>query len=88
MIAALSESLAPMSTDTDRFLKAPSAAELFIPKLVTVLREGYRFADLRADVIAGLTVAIVALPLSDGHRHRLGRGARTRAVHRRNRRPS
>jgi SulP family sulfate permease len=29
-----------------------------------VLREGYDFTDFRADVIAGLTVAIVALPLS------------------------
>ena len=38
--------------------------ELFTPKLVTVLREGYGFANLRADVVAGLTVAIVALPLS------------------------
>lgn len=45
-------------------LKGPNPADLFLPKLVTVLREGYRFADLRADVIAGLTVAIVALPLS------------------------
>lgn len=35
-----------------------------LPKLVTVLREGYRFADFRADFIAGLTVAIVALPLA------------------------
>lgn len=42
----------------------PTFAELFTPKLVTVLREGYRAADLRADMIAGLTVAIVALPLS------------------------
>ena len=42
----------------------PSFVELFTPKLVTVLREGYRLADLRADAIAGLTVAIVALPLS------------------------
>src|ERR1700726_3892059 len=42
----------------------PPFAELFTPKLVTVLREGYRFASFRADVIAGLTVAIVALPLS------------------------
>lgn len=42
----------------------PSALELFTPKLVTVLREGYGFADLRADILAGLTVAIVALPLS------------------------
>ncbi len=38
--------------------------ELYTPKLVTVLREGYRLSDLRADTIAGLTVAIVALPLS------------------------
>lgn len=42
----------------------PSPADLFTPKLITVLREGYRFADLRADLLAGLTVAIVALPLS------------------------
>src|SRR3954468_16066436 len=42
----------------------PSFAELFTPKLVTVLRERYGLADLRADVVAGLTVAIVALPLS------------------------
>lgn len=38
--------------------------ELYTPKLVTVLREGYGLAHLRADAIAGLTVAIVALPLS------------------------
>jgi sulfate permease, SulP family len=42
----------------------PSFAELYTPKLVTVLREGYGLADFRADAIAGLTVAIVALPLS------------------------
>src|ERR1700726_3978210 len=42
----------------------PSFAELFAPKLVTVLREGYGVADFRADAISGLTVAIVALPLS------------------------
>lgn len=42
----------------------PTFAELFTPKLVTVLREGYHLKQLRADVIAGLTVAIVALPLS------------------------
>jgi SulP family sulfate permease len=45
-------------------IKQPSFAELFAPKLLTVLREGYGLADFRADVIAGLTVAIVALPLS------------------------
>ena len=38
--------------------------ELFTPKLVTVLREGYGLSQFRADAIAGLTVAIVALPLS------------------------
>src|SRR6188768_2471825 len=36
----------------------------FVPKLVTVLQEGYRGADLRADAVAGLTVAIIALPLA------------------------
>lgn len=41
-----------------------SAPKVFLPKLVTVLREGYRFADLRRDTLAGLTVAIVALPLA------------------------
>ncbi len=47
-----------------RPIKQPSFAELYAPKLITLLREGYRLADFRADVIAGLTVAIVALPLS------------------------
>src|SRR5580658_2370291 len=47
-----------------RHIKPPSFAELYAPKLITVLREGYHFADFRADVISGLTVAIVALPLS------------------------
>jgi SulP family sulfate permease len=43
---------------------AAGFAELFTPKLVTVLREGYGLAQLRRDAAAGLTVAIVALPLS------------------------
>lgn len=42
----------------------PPAWHLFVPKLVTTFRQGYGAADLRADVIAGLTVAIVALPLA------------------------
>src|SRR6202045_5139134 len=42
----------------------PTFAELYAPKLITVLREGYGVADFRADVMSGLTVAIVALPLS------------------------
>jgi sulfate permease, SulP family len=45
-------------------LRQPTFSELYLPKLVTVWREGYGFADLRADFVAGLTVAIVALPLS------------------------
>ncbi len=49
---------------TMRQIKQPSFAELFVPKLVTVLREGYGLVDLRTDAISGLTVAIVALPLS------------------------
>ncbi len=40
------------------------AWHLFVPKLVTVLREGYGLGDLRRDAVAGLTVAIVALPLA------------------------
>jgi SulP family sulfate permease len=42
----------------------PSFVDLFTPKLVTVLREGYGWRDLQTDAISGLTVAIVALPLS------------------------
>jgi SulP family sulfate permease len=42
----------------------PARATAFTPKLLTVLREGYGLRDLRADAVAGLTVAIVALPLS------------------------
>src|SRR3954470_16658848 len=41
-----------------------SFVELYTPKLVTVLRERYGWRDLKSDAIAGLTVAIVALPLS------------------------
>jgi len=42
----------------------PSFIELFTPKLVTVFREGYGWRDLRYDAVSGLTVAVVALPLS------------------------
>lgn len=45
--------------------RQPSFVELFTSKLVTILRERYGFGDLRADIVAGL---IVALPLSMGHR--------------------
>ncbi len=37
---------------------------MFEPKLLTVFREGYGWQQLRTDAIAGLTVAIVALPLA------------------------
>jgi len=36
----------------------------FTPKIISVLKEGYSFADLRSDMLAGITVAIVALPLA------------------------
>src|SRR4051794_17197410 len=42
----------------------PTFRELFTPKLVTVLWEGYDLRKFQADALAGLTVAIVALPLS------------------------
>lgn len=44
--------------------RPPPVWHLFVPKLVTALREGYGLADARADLFAGLTVSIVALPLS------------------------
>ena len=53
-----------LSTQDETGPIGPSFSELFTPKLVTVLREGYSLQNFRADVIAGLTVAIVALPLS------------------------
>jgi sulfate permease, SulP family len=37
---------------------------MFEPKLLSVLREGYGLQDFKADAVAGLTVAIVALPLA------------------------
>lgn len=39
-------------------------SEAFTPKLFTVFKRGYRLHDFRADALAGLTVAIVALPLA------------------------
>lgn len=42
----------------------PPFRHLFVPKRVSVLRRGYALADFRADLVAGLTVAIVALPLA------------------------
>ena len=53
-----------MKTPTTRTSEPPSFAELYTPKLLTVLREGYALPQLRADAVAGVTVAVVALPLS------------------------
>lgn len=39
-------------------------ARMLEPKLLTVLREGYSLANLHRDAVAGLTVAVVALPLA------------------------
>ncbi len=39
-------------------------AARWTPKLFSVLKDGYGAADLRTDALAGLTVAIVALPLA------------------------
>lgn len=36
----------------------------FVPALLTCLKEGYSFKQFRTDVTAGITVAIVALPLA------------------------
>lgn len=53
-----------MADTTPRPGATASFADLYTPKLVTVLREGYGLRGLKSDTIAGLTVAIVALPLS------------------------
>src|ERR671913_2107338 len=53
-----------MSTAIRLAAPEPSFIELYTPKLVTVLREGYTARKFQADALAGLTVAIVALPLS------------------------
>ncbi|WP_298722587.1 sulfate permease [uncultured Ferrovibrio sp.] len=37
---------------------------MFVPKSISALQEGYRLSTLRQDALAGLTVAIVALPLA------------------------
>jgi SulP family sulfate permease len=41
-----------------------ATAHIYRPKIVTVLAEGYNFDCFRRDMLAALTVAIVALPLS------------------------
>ena len=54
----------PSSTVPISHSAEPSFVELFTPKLVTVFREGYGWRNLGADALSGLTVAVVALPLS------------------------
>ena len=63
----------------------PTFRELFTPKLVTVLREGYDLRKFQADALAGLTVAIVALPLSMAIAIACGTDAGSRTLHRRRR---
>lgn len=58
----LGATCSPLRKD-DMPVKTPPDAP-FSPKLVSVLREGYGLEAFRRDAIAGLTVAIVALPLS------------------------
>ena len=41
-----------------------ATAHLYRPKLITTFSEGYHFDNLRKDLLAALTVSIVALPLS------------------------
>lgn len=61
----MKDSSPPTSEPEDEVMPNGAAtAHLYKPKLVTVLAEGYGVAVLRRDVMAGLTVAIVALPLS------------------------
>lgn len=45
-------------------MQSDSARQMFTPKMLSVLREGYDLGKLRCDAVAGLTVAIVALPLA------------------------
>ena len=55
------EIIAPAAKPDDFASRQPGS---FTPKLFTVIREGYGHTKFRADALAGLTVAIVALPLA------------------------
>lgn len=55
--------LAPLPNDTNL---PPDTGGSFTPKLVSTFRDGYGPASFHRDLVAGLTVAIVALPLSMG----------------------
>ncbi|MCF8710187.1 SulP family inorganic anion transporter [Rhizorhapis sp. SPR117] len=49
--------------DREAYSASPSH-ERFLPKLATVMAEGYGWTRFRADFLAGITVAVVALPLA------------------------
>lgn len=53
-----------LDAERKNVMRAPRDPGGFTPKLFTVLREGYGFDRFRVDALAGLTVAIVALPLA------------------------
>jgi SulP family sulfate permease len=59
MPAALAADAAPVAGPGAGF-----ALGAFRPKLLTVLAEGYGLAELRRDVLAGLSVGVIALSLS------------------------
>lgn len=50
--------------DADEIGRAAERDRTFRPALISALQSGYRSSDFRDDALAGLTVAIVALPLS------------------------
>jgi SulP family sulfate permease len=55
----------PVRTSAIMVPKLPHYSwEHYTPKLLTLLRQGYGWNDFRHDALAGLTVAIVALPLA------------------------
>ncbi|MGD1879480.1 MAG: SulP family inorganic anion transporter [Kiloniellaceae bacterium] len=51
-------------SDLPKEMHTASFWQLFKPKLLTVLGEGYGFSHFKSDAVAGLTVAVVALPLA------------------------
>lgn len=56
---------APAPTPAGTDLR-PDTGSSFTPKLITTFRDGYGASSFQRDLVAGLTVAIVALPLSMG----------------------
>ena len=53
-----------MSTLNAPLLPGASSVEAFIPKSIVCLREGYGKQFLLSDLVAGLTVGVIALPLA------------------------